>query len=328
MNYHNNTNYNMYGNNNRFSGNNFNNFGYSAEQILVTINNKVSDIITGRDRNVRAVRDLVQNLMNQNLIRMVGGGQNRIAIEFVPDPSNIMRTVGINTNIVAMIPIKLPEGINDNVREGMFWSRVVDDKANFNDPQMHLLRTIGLPSVMYPDTNILIQERVLRIEDHPFIKDVIRDPKSKYTQDTIGAACRDFIMSDKIYPQYVEFIKAMDKFFVIADMNPEFSPWNFGFKNVQGQERLTCLDYGYTYPRVKPLKCPVCGGELHYVIPGESFLKGEGNINAVRNKILTFGVYSCKNPNCGVKNNTYGIETGGKPWFEEDSKVFLQYIEE
>ena len=109
----------------------------------------------------------------------------------------------------------------------------------------------------------------------------------------------------------------------MADLNPEFSPWNFGFDiEANGQEVLKILDYGYLTYKDKPNLCPHCGKELRYCIPGEAFLRDEKN-RALANQVGSFGQYSCKNPQCSHRQN-------GRiaPYIEPDISVFLRYTEQ
>lgn len=333
--YGNNWNNGMNGNYNNgwYNGNGYNNGGYNnggyqqqqyqafnADSIIMELENAITSVLNGLIRNPLHVRDVISKMIREGKIKMIGGGQNRVAVEIVPDHSKYKQICGINGPMLLMIPVKLPEGFHDNSRAayGYQW---VHSNPNVTSAQFNIVRQTYLPSVLIPNTHILAQKRIIRIEDCNGVRGMLANPtaKKQYNATTeMGSVCRDYLLENpNIRAQYEQLIRSYDAFFVMADLNAEFSPWNFGIDLENGRETLKIIDYGYMTPKIRPLICPVCGHELRYCIPGEEFVR-DNKLIAVQ--MSTFGHYSCKNPNCKHKVN-------GKtsPFTKRDIDVFLDY---
>lgn len=301
---------------------------FNADSIILELNNASSAVMNGT-ADVFHVRDKVLTMIREGKLRMIGGGQNRVAVELTPDDSKYKAMLGINGPMILMVPVKLPAGIKDNQRAAWGYQQVFNQGLN-NSPYMVKIRQTYLPSVLIPNTMILAQKRITRIEDSKAVKLLLQQRASQNgltpvdADKYLGSACRDLLLENPaIYQQYVDLITAYDKHFVMADLNPEFSPWNFGFDiEANGQEVLKILDYGYLTYKDKPNLCPHCGKELRYCIPGEAFLRDEKN-RALANQVGSFGQYSCKNPQCSHRQN-------GRiaPYIEPDISVFLRYTEQ
>ena len=289
----------------------------TADSIIMELNNAITATLNRQVTNVMHVRDVVNKMISENKIRKVGGGQNRVAIQIVPDHTRLKQMLNMPGNIVIMVPVKLPEGIRDNLRaDAMF--KIVSQQGLNPDPDMKVICSTALPSKIIPNTNLLAQEMVTRIEDSTFVKNRIASGKYDPVKQ-LGLVCRDVLLTDPyVSKAYRELIQAWDKFFVIADLNAEFSPWNFGFRHTQAGQQLVILDYGYVVYKTKPLVCPSCGRPLKYVIPGEELLENDA-FRALRTNASTFGYYSCKNLSCKRGQNT--------AYQERDTDVFLRYTE-
>lgn len=294
---------------------------FNADSVILELNNAVSAVMNGTV-DVFHVRDKVLQMIQEGKLRMIGGGQNRVAVELTPDDSKYRAMLGINGPMILMVPVKLPAGIKDNQRAAWGYRQVFHQGLN-NSPYMAKIRQTYLPSVLIPNTMILAQKRITRIEDSLGVRALLQSGKYDPVKQ-LGSACRDLLLENPaIYRQYVDLITAYDKHFVMADLNPEFSPWNFGFDmEANGTETLKILDYGYLTYKERPNLCPHCGKELRYCIPGEAFLQDERN-RALTNQVGSFGQYSCKNPQCTHRAN-------GKiaPYMEPDITVFLRYTEQ
>lgn len=321
-----------------FNGNNmgFNNGGFNngqggypqqqvqqgpvnAQAIINEIQQAVFQTKTGL-ANVFHVRDTVLRMQREGKLKILGGGMNRVAVELNADMSGINNQYGMgNLPTCIKVPVKVYEGTDDNRRAEEAWTFVRNSGLN-TDAAMQFLRNRQLPSVMIQGTDLLLQRKVIRIEDSTGVYNMLQS--GKYTADTIGAACRDYILTNpKIYPQYIQLLTAMDRYYIMDDMSPEWSAFNYGlFMDNAGNEYLTILDYGYVIPRSLPCTCPKCGKELHFVIPGEDFLKDPRN-KAIAANAKTANLYSCKNPQC-TYNPGSGISTS---YFVKASEVFSLY---
>ena len=315
--------------NNINQGGNGNNMGYrppvqnfNAESVIQEIDTAIMSLMQGRVGNIMYVRDTLLRLQKEGKIQIVGGGQNRVAIALVADDSRLRQMYNMNGPMILMVPVKLPEGIRDNHRAAQGYIKVANSGLD-QSPEMGLIRNVYLPSYMLPNSYLLVQKRAIRIEDCDGVKKLIASGKYDPNKQ-LALACRDYIITNQnIYNQYVSLINAFDKYFVMADLDVEFSPWNFGFiMNNNGQEVLTIIDYGYMTHREFPLNCPVCGQPLHYCIPGEEFLKNKA-VSALSVSVDTFGQYSCKNMSCnGGKGNGTNV-----PYYKPDIEVFMDYAE-
>lgn len=309
---------------NNFNFNNYNNpqmqqFNVTAENIISTLDTAVKDVLNGRNSNVMHIISTVENLAAQGLITIVGGGNNRVCIALNINHQNLKSLYQFYSDVIFMVPLKLPEGIKDNMREHYMWEQI-RTSGEMTD-EMTFLKNHVLPSVLIQNTTLLMQERVIRIEDYAPVQAYMT--QKGYGKDLIGLAIKELILgSSQLYNQYSNLIRALDTYFVMADLNVEYSSFNFGIRRSGGKEYLTILDYGYTLWKTRPLLCPKCGKPMKYVIPGEPFLKDPSN-KAIATHILTFGYYSCKNQMCTGTGRINGTEA----YFEKDIDVFMKYAD-
>lgn len=298
--------------------------GVTPEAVLREINLAVSAVYYGQTNDPFYAIKVIDKFIASGDIIKVGGGSNRIAIKFNNNKHNDMQlrnAAGMANfpNVVYMIPaFKIVDGLKDNKREEGVFNFVFNMPLN-GDPNITILKERTLPSRMIPSSNILMQKQVTRIEDSVPVQQLIKT--GQYTPNQIADACRDTVLENPaVYSQYFKLMKAMDVYFVMADLNPEFSSFNFGFDE---RNNLVILDYGYVVPKDprRPLVCPHCGMPYHYLIPGEDFLENStpqdrSIIQGIRSEVSRFGQYCCKNMNC---RPTVG------PTIEKDIDVFLRY---
>lgn len=296
----------------------------TPEAILREINLAVSAVYYGQTSDPFYAIKVIDKFIESGDIIKVGGGSNRIAIKFNNMKHNDMQLRNASgmanfPNVVYMVPaFKIVDGLKDNKREEGVFNFVFNMPLN-GDPHITVLKERTLPSRMIPNSNILMQKQVTRIEDSVPVQQLIKT--GQYTPNQIADACRDTILENPtVYSQYFKLMKAMDTYFVMADLNPEFSSFNFGFDE---RNNLVILDYGYVVPKDprRPLVCPHCGMPYYYLIPGEDFLENStpqdrSIIQGIRSEVSRFGQYCCKNMNC---RTTVG------PSVEKDIDVFLRY---
>lgn len=294
---------------------------FNAESVIQEIDTAILALMQGRVGNIMYVRDTLLRLQKEGKIQIVGGGQNRVAIALVADDSRLRQMYNMNGPMIIMVPVKLPEGIRDNNRAAQGYFKIANSGMD-QSADMNLVRATYLPSYLLPNSYLLVQKRAIRIEDCDGVKKLIASGKYDANKQ-LALACRDYIVTNPhIYNQYSALITAYDKYFVMADLDVEFSPWNFGFVIDGNKEILVIIDYGYMTPRDYPLLCPSCGQPLHYCIPGEPFLKDKA-LSALQVSVDTFGQYSCKNLSCnGGKGNGTDI-----PYYRPDIEVFMDYSE-
>ena len=291
----------------------------NADTIIQELNNAINAVLNGQVGDIMFVKRTIDRMVSEGKIREVGGGSNRVIVEIVPDHTALRNMLQIPGPVIVKVPVKLPEGIRDNLRASYVWTSIRQSGMN-TSPEMQLIRQRALPSTLIPNTHLLVQEKVTRIEDSIGVQQLLASGKYR-REDQIAKACRDYIMENpNVYSQYYQLLSAMDMYFVMADLNVEFSALNFGFRQTPAGEMFTILDYGYVQWKDKPLNCPKCGKPLRYVIPGEEFLKESRN-KAIAANAMTFGLYSCKNHNCNF-NPGSGVTTS---YFEKDISVFMKY---
>ena len=81
----------------------------TADSIIMELNNAITATLNRQVTNVMHVRDVVNKMISENKIRKVGGGQNRVAIQIVPDHTRLKQMLNMPGNRVIMVPVKLPE---------------------------------------------------------------------------------------------------------------------------------------------------------------------------------------------------------------------------
>lgn len=338
----NNFNNNGFGNgfNNNFNNGGFNNNGwgggfqqpqqqmsYNAAQILNTIEQTIQSIERGQASGKEVVNTL-NNLVAQNLIKILGKGTNRTVIELNVPHDEIKDLCGINRSIpiVFKVPIQILAAKLANNREA-FVSQILLEGQKSNHPDLGYLFNVEPYAVMVPGTKILACEKVVPIEYSKPIMDRIRGTfgnninmngpsgEAAYTdpdfafKNSVGEIIRDYLVKDgQANPQVVKLVELLQKYFVIADINPEFSPFNYGLKNINGQGFITILDLGSCLPKNGfEVKCPKCGHLMRQIFPWT-----QGLTRDEENKLKSRGKYVCMNQNC----------TNSGPTIMDDTEVF------
>lgn len=304
---------------------------YDAQAIIRMINNAVErqfhERVTGKE-----VTQLLESLQKDNYIKIIGKGTNRTVFEFLIDDRGLKQASGINVNepMVYKVPIQVALGRVANNREALTTSilnRYLEDPkmnnhSELRDSLVYLINVLPFKTIL-PGTNILAITKCIPIEFSNRILELAREQNVKIaTTDVagelhpgdsdfqiksgIGNVIRNYIVHDKTGNNMArKLLSNLNKFFVVADMNPDFSPFNFGFINVNGKLYLTSLDLGAALPRVKnTLGCPRCGNDLIPVYPWDEVID-----QSERNALKTEGMFRCTNVNCNHGRPSYYKDT-------------------
>jgi hypothetical protein len=277
-----------------------------AEQILNTIWYDEDDMIKNNTAGFFMLEKL-KELENSGFIRFAGDGSNRRFFEINSDMRGVLNRSGFydsNVPVVCGIPINIVNGTKDNNREILApkYIDMVCASANATDESRYL--QLVLPkAVAYDDSNyIIMQEKVTPIEQSAIVQELYNSNPEKY-KGNVGSAVLDaFYTYPELMAQLDKLMQAMDKYFVMCDLNIIFSRFNFGFKNIGGAEYLTVLDLGGVIPRVVEdlvPKCPHCGTDLHYVNIAEDFFNADKfRRERLYMALTSSGLYSCKSSYC------------------------------
>lgn len=303
---------------------------YDAQTIIKIINDTVErqfhERVTGKE-----VTELLEKLEKDGYIKIIGKGTNRTVFEFVIDDRQLKQVSGINVNepMVYKVPIQVALGRVANNREALTTSilnRYLDDPKMSNLPELreslvYLVNVLPFKTIL-PNTNILAITKGIPIEFSSRILELAREQNVQITSSVagdlragdsdfqvksgIGNVIRNYIVHDETGNKMArKLLNDLNKFFVVADMNPDFSPFNFGFINVNGKLFLTSLDLGAALPRVKnTLGCPKCGSDLIPVYPWDEVID-----QSERNILKTEGMFRCTNENCNHGRPSYYKDT-------------------
>ena len=298
--------------------NNYNNNYYNpqpqiktAEMVLAEIDQAIKDTI--QYTSVSKITATLDRLRQAGDIVDVGTGTNRRIIQLSDryDLSQLKARYAptlANKAVVFKIPFKVQEGRVDNLREAFITQSTY--RLHISNPDFkYLLQTLPESYMLKEplDTCILMAEFVTPGELSQQVQNMIQRDGERKHYDEYGNAKRasyltEYLTSNSLAIQQLEkLVFTLDKYFVMADINPIYSPCNYGFKKLpSGEEILTILDLGYVLPKesVSPV-CPKCGGALKYVTPTEDIVTKTGpRGQALTRKLGLNGLYSCKNDNC------------------------------
>ena len=310
-------------------------FKYTAYQIIQMINNEVNRQFTERVTG-KEVTELLENLQSEGYLKIIGKGTNRTVFEFVVDDRDVKHACGINLNepMVYKVPIQVALGRVANNREALTTSiinRYLEDpkmsNQDFRESLVYLANVLPFKTII-PGTSILAITKCIPIEFSDTILDLARKQNVDVTSNGIagelragdsdfqiksgiGNVIRNYIVHDKQGNKMArKLLDNLNKFFVVADMNPDFSPFNFGFINVKGKLYLTSLDLGAALPRIKNIvKCERCGNDLVPIYPWDEVIE-----QSERNTLKTEGLFRCTNPDC----------SHGRPSIYKDTEVIEQ----
>ena len=305
----------------------------TAETILAEIDQAIKDTI--QYTSVSKITTTLDRLRQSGDIIDVGTGTNRRIIQLSDryDLSQLKSRYAptlANKPVVFKIPFKVQEGRIDNLREAFITQSTY--RLHISNPDFkYLLQTLPESYMLREplDTSILMAEFVTPGELSQQVQNVInRDAERKY-YDEYGNPKRasyltEYLTSNSLAVQQLEkLVLTLDKYFVMADINPIYSPCNYGFKKMpNGEEILTILDLGYVLPKesVSPM-CPKCGGSLKYVTPTEDLITKTGpRGQALHRRLGLNGLYSCKNDNC-TEGNTAVFTSYA------DETVFFEHVQ-
>ena len=307
--------------------NNYNNYGYNqpvyrtAETVLAEIDLAIKESV--QNNGPSRINSLLDALRDSGDIIDIGTGTNRRIIKLANkyDLTNLKSRYApslSNKEVVFKIPYKVVEGRVDNLREAFITDALYKHHL-INDDFKFLLNVLPEAYLLREplDTTILMEEYVVPGELSQQVQNLIQrdtavDTKGEY-HDEYGNPKRATYLSKYLttnsaaVAQLQKIIFTLDKYFVMADINPLYSPCNYGFKRMpNGDEILTILDLGYALPkeRSEPT-CPKCGVALKYVVPTEELVTNTGQAGTqLARKLLINGLYSCKNNNCTEGNST------------------------
>lgn len=304
-------------------------YKWSAEQILdeivETINYSSANGLSGI-----YILNKLENMIKEGKLELFGNGSNRRVYTVNADMRTVLNKIGFPDNTVdtvICVPFNVHSGAKDNLRES-FAPEFIHQEANYvsnhdNDAQV-LKSLIPIGRIYdYPAGNIIVQEKITPIEHDEEVQALIKSNPGMYTTDIGSAVLKVITSSEKWMTQLYNLIRAMDKYFVMADLNILFSRFNFGFKYINGEKYLTILDLGYVLPRFFEdfvPRCPSCGNKLSYVnIAEEFFNKEEGRRERLKMMLNMGGLYSCKNDACHHNG------ANSDPYCVEDMRVFEEY---
>ena len=302
---------------------------WTAESILDEIVAVVNASIDNGQSGIYILNHL-NKMVEEGKITLFGNGSNRRVYTVNADMKNVLNRIGFPDNTidtVICVPFNVHSGSKDNLREA-FAPEFIHTEANYvnpNDNDAQVLKSlIPLGRIYdYPTGNVIVQEKIIPIEQDDEVIALINSNPGLYGNDVGSAVLKVITSSEKWMKQMYHLMKALDKYFVIADLNILYSRFNFGFKYVNGEKYLTVLDLGYVLPRyfedMMP-KCPSCGEPLHYVNIAEEFFNADDARKERLKMMLNMGgLYSCKNLECDHNGK------GGDPFLVEDMKVFEEY---
>lgn len=299
---------------------------YNSMQIITMIDNEVTrqfkERVTGKE-----VTQLLERLEKDGYIKIIGKGTNRTVFEFVIDDRDLKRNIGLNVNepMVYKVPIQVALGRVANNREALtttILNRYLDNNSINNNDSLrealvYLINVLPFKTII-PNTNILAITKCVPIEFSTTIINLAREKNIDVTtsgvsgelrpgdadfkvKSGIGNVIRNYIVHDPTGNKMArKLLDALNKFFVVADMNPDFSPFNYGFINLDGKLFLTSLDLGAVIPRLGKVSCPHCGDDLIPVYPWDEVIT-----QSEKNLLKTEGMFRCTNENCNHGRPSY-----------------------
>lgn len=298
----------------------------NALGVLTDIDIALKQSLVNNDTDILINRLSV--LANAGLIIPVGPGTNRLTLELAIPHEDIKAQYGIqNKRVVFKIPYKIKEGEKDNKRENLIYKIALENRLS-NPEFDYLLSVIPASSMlMFPaNSGILIAEYITPIETTQEVRQIAN---RENTPDKLASAATILLTKDSnIVAQLNKIISVLDKYFVMADLNPIYSPLNYGFKN----NMLAILDLGYVLPKegIEP-RCVKCQNILHYLLPTDPHLNSiatsaqldnsyRSKINMLTTHMATGGLYYDRNINCG-----FTTETDMAVFLEHKAKLFDKY---
>ena len=138
--------------------------------------------------------------------------------------------------------------------------------SQISDPDLkYLLDTLPEVSAVRGYPSLIAQEKVQPIQEVVAYRN---NKANSSSLDNIAKDSMDLILGE-YKNQYVRLLSALDKYCVFADLNPLVTPFQYGFKQVNGSYSITILDTGYTIPRFYQVESSSNIQKRRYLIVGK-----------------------------------------------------------
>lgn len=312
---------------------------FVAEDILDEVSYYVQFMIDNNAPGDYLISQL-QRMESEGKIQIVGHGTNRKVLKINADMRNTLNRIGfVNASlpVVVKVPFNIYSGRMDNIREAFAWYFMQKERSSYlRDPEAQkdvddLAEWIP-QGVIYdePFGFALIHEEVTPIEMSDIVTEELEKKGLKYNPRNVAQTVVDLYENNEVVKaQMRRLLYLIDKFFIVKDINPLYSIFNFGVKRFAGgKDFIVPLDLGYALPRLSrnlSPHCPYCGEVLSHVAYYEDFTTSdEARKNRIHERLHMGGLYSCKNLNCTANGSTGDRD----PFYMNDSEVFNNYLEE
>lgn len=312
---------------------------FSAESILDEIAYYVNYMIDNNAPGDFLIMQL-QNLEREGKIQIVGHGTNRKVLKINADMRNVLNRIGFldaSCPVVVKVPFNIYSGRMDNIREAFAWYYMQKQRSfmitNTQDQKEASDLADWIPEGRIydiPTGFILIHEEVTPIEMSSIVRDELDAKGLRFTpQNVASTVAKLYEENDVVKAQMKRLLYLLDKYFIMKDINPLYSLFNFGIRQYSnGKEFIVPLDLGYALPRINnnlSPHCPYCDEVLSHVAYCEEFvLSDEARKNRTFERLHMGGLYSCKNLNC-TANGSVGDRD---PFMMSDAEVFATYLQE
>lgn len=211
----------------------------------------LSDLIYDSEKGLissEKIQSILEQLAADRRLTIVGKGTNRIVVKVNGDISPL---VGFKQSAVIKIPYKTDKGLNDNLREYLLYKYLYEMSMSTNDSTQvkeinELLDLLPVINQVEGYPLLIAQEEVIPID----VYQPVTKRATEITKNNIAGLCLEYILSREVLPEYKRLMYLLDKYAIVADLNPLVTPFQYGFKNINGRNRLTILDTGYAIPKL------------------------------------------------------------------------------
>ena len=245
--------------------------GYNNTQTYGSINNILGQlqnlIIMGEQKAISSeqIRSEIIRMVNQGLLTLVGEGTNRIVVELNYSIDNY---ITFNGAAVIKIPYSTTKGLDDNLRELLFYDRLSESvRRTGNADAIYLLDRLPAVSQVKGYPCLIAQEKIIPINRCNEIT------AQNLPVNKIAGACIQLIY-DKYFEEQRKLLSTLDQYAIFADLNPLTTPFQYGFKIANGRQVLSILDTGYVIPKFLEFQQLVNAGMIEnrrYGIIGRDF---------------------------------------------------------
>lgn len=248
-----------------------NNYGMNNMNQNKGILQTLHELVTLGDNGyltAEVIKSKVENLHATGQLKIAGVGTNRIAVEVNPAVLQGLTDITPSKPMIIKIPYSRRKGINDNFREYLLYKFLQMKASQISDPDLkYLLDTLPEVSAVRGYPSLIAQEKVRPIQE--VVSNISRDQNNPNALDNIAKDSMDLILGHQYRNQYVRLLSALDKYCVFADLNPLVTPFQYGFKQVNGSYSITILDTGYTIPRFYQVESSNNIQKRRYLIVGK-----------------------------------------------------------